>query len=251
MGCTWEQSGCSDDETLKAHQVSVYTFSISKHEVTVAEFERFVQETGYKTEEERDAGSNGGWVRVNGQSKRVKGINWRHNVEGNPYYGKEKEQYPVIRVSWNDAREYCRWLSAETGRTFRLPTEAEWEYAARGGNKSRQTQYAGSNSLDEVAWWKNNSGEVSHPVGLKSANELGLYDLSGNVSEWCSDWYDGTYYASSPGANPLGASSGEQKVIRGGGWFNDPEGCRVSYRFRDAPVERYYDLGFRLVLPSR
>jgi formylglycine-generating enzyme required for sulfatase activity len=149
-------------------------------------------------------------------------------------------------VSWNDVREFIKKLNQKTNGNFRLPTEAEWEYAARGGNKSRGYKYAGSNNIDEVAWYWENSGNKTHPVGTKQANELGLYDMSGNVGEWCSDWYDGYYYSDSLQRNPQGPLSGSARVIRGGSWYNDARICQVAYRFNNSPDGSNGDLGFRL-----
>ncbi|MBQ5925716.1 MAG: SUMF1/EgtB/PvdO family nonheme iron enzyme, partial [Paludibacteraceae bacterium] len=136
-----------------------------------------------------------------------------------------------------------------TGKQFRLPTEAEWEYAARGGNRSRGYKYAGSNNLSDVAWFGDNSGEQTHPVAQKQSNELGLYDMSGNVWEWCNDWFDSNYYSSSPQHNPQGAMSGYCRVLRGGGLCDDARCCQVSYRNFNFPGERdsYYG-GMRLAL---
>ena len=129
---------------------------------------------------------------------------------------------------------------------FRLPTEAEWEYAARGGNKSRGYQYSGSNNLSDVAWYDDNSGKKTHAVGTKQANELGIYDMNGNVFEWCQDWY-GEYNSSSQ-VNPTGANSGSCRVFRGGCWFSDARFCRSSCRNSSSPDRRSYCLGLRLVL---
>ena len=128
---------------------------------------------------------------------------------------------------------------------FRLPTEAEWEFAARGGERSHNFKYAGSDHLDEVAWHDGNSNNQTHPVCRKKSNELGLYDMSGNVWEWCWDWFDS--YPSSPQSNPLGASSGSNRLSRGGSRFNYST-CRVSYRSSSSPDYRPYSLGMRLVL---
>ena len=156
------------------------------------------------------------------------------------------ENLPVECVSWNDCQTFVTKLSSLTGRNFRLPTEAEWEYAARGGNKSHGYKYAGSNDLDIVAWHANNSGRKTHPVGTKQANELGLYDMSGNVWEWCQEWYGD--YSSEPQTNPTGPSSGNLRVYRGGSWAGDAAGWRVSRREFYPPVLTENGLGFRIVL---
>jgi len=127
-----------------------------------------------------------------------------------------------------------------------LPTEAEWEFAARGGNNSRGYKYAGSNTIGDVAWYYGNSSSKTQPVGQKRPNELGLYDMSGNVWEWCSDWYGS--YSSAGQTNPQGPSSGSDRVLRGGSWCILAQNCRVSFRSFSAPDYRYYRIGFRLVL---
>ncbi|MCF0187533.1 MAG: SUMF1/EgtB/PvdO family nonheme iron enzyme, partial [Bacteroidaceae bacterium] len=156
------------------------------------------------------------------------------------------DNLPVERVSWNDCQKFIRKLNYATGKTFRLPTEAEWEFAARGGTNSRGYKYSGGNTLEDVAWYGYNSINQTHPVGNKQANELGLYDMSGNVAEWCSDWYD--YYNSSSQTNPNGPNSGSFRVYRGGSWSYYAGSCRVSCRNNDIPDFSYNNLGFRLVL---
>jgi formylglycine-generating enzyme required for sulfatase activity len=162
---------------------------------------------------------------------------------------------PVERESWNSVQKFIYRLNEMTGKHYRLPTEAEWEYAARGGAYSNGYKYAGSNKADSVAWTDGNSNNRVHPVGKKKPNELGLYDMSGNVFEWCSDWYDEEYYKTSPKHDPTGPETGEKKVMRGGSWFFDRAGIRVSDRDSGNPVFRYGYVGFRLCLsagdPSR
>ena len=155
-------------------------------------------------------------------------------------------QNPVERVSWNDCQNFIKKLNSLTGRTFRLPTEAEWEYAARGGKKSRHYKYSGSDNIDDVAWHDGNSGGSTHAVGTKAANELGIYDLSGNVWEWCSDWYG--FYSAGAQTNPQGPSSDSCRVLRGGSWGNDARGCRVSNRNLSGPGNSNGHSGLRLVL---
>lgn len=169
---------------------------------------------------------------------------WKAVMGTEPSYFKG-ENLPVEQVSWDEAQEFCKRLSEATGRKYTLPTEAQWEYAARGGNKSQHFKYAGSNNINEVAWYKINSNSKTHPVGGKKANELGVYDMSGNVWEWCSDWY--TSYDASNMNNPQGAVNGEERVDRGGCWCDLASNCRVSSRDYDNPDLRYSDLGFRVV----
>ena len=235
--------GCKNcDDEQPVHTVRVRDFYLGKYEVSVREFAQFINETGYKTDAEREGWS---YWRDGDSWKKKNGIYWKHDVKGNLRPSSEYN-HPVIHVSWNDATEYCKWLSKKTGKNFRLPTEAEWEYAASGSNKSRGYTYAGSNDLDEVAWYEFNSGSKTHPVGQKEPNELGLYDMSGNVWEWCNDWYDPDYYKNSPGNNPKGPSSGSYRVLRGGSWGNVRQGCRVANRGRSNPSNQLSGLGFRL-----
>ena len=168
---------------------------------------------------------------------------WTAVMGSNPSYHKGNN-LPVEKVSWVDAQDFIKRLSQLTGCTFSLPTEAEWEYAARGGSKSLGYKYAGSDHIDAVAWYGGNSGSSTHPLAQKAANELGMYDMSGNVWEWCSDWYGG--YSSGTQRNPTGPGSGSGRVLRGGSWFNYAGYCRVSYRYRSNPADRGY-FGFRLV----
>lgn len=168
---------------------------------------------------------------------------WKAIMGGNPSNWKG-DNLPVEKVSWNDVQKFLRKLNAKTSGNFRLPTEAEWEYAARGGSKSRGYKYAGSNNAGGVAWYDGNSGRKTHPVGQKKANELGLYDMSGNVWEWCSDRYGD--YSSSAQTNPKGPNGGSYRVYRGGGWGYDAGLLRVSNRDRGTPGRRVSSLGFRL-----
>ena len=189
---------------------------------------------------------------------------WKEVMGNNPSYFKG-DNSPVEEVSWYDAVEFCNKLSKKEGLTpcysgsgkntkcdfsangYRLPTEAEWEYAALGGNKSRGYKYSGSNTIGEVAWYGNNSGSKTHPVGKKQPNELGIYDMSGNVWEWCWDWHDKNYYSKSPKYNPKGPGSCKYRVLRGGSWDNYDIGCRSSNRISNNPGSSYYNYGFRFL----
>ena len=172
------------------------------------------------------------------------------NSDGKNYwstYGRGYgEHYPAYYISYEDCQSFLTKLNQLTGKTFRLPTEAEWEFAARGGNDSKGYTYAGSNTIGEVAWYNENSSSATHPVAQKKANELGLYDMSGNVSEWCADWY-GEYFFMSQ-TDPTGASSGTNRVLRGGSWSYDATYCRVARRGNLTPTTRGNYSGFRLAL---
>ena len=170
---------------------------------------------------------------------------WRAVMGSNPSKFKG-DNLPVEQVSWNDCQTFINRLNNYTGRNFRLPTEAEWEFAARGGNYSRHYKYSGSNYISDVAWYCDNSGNRTHPVGTKQANELGLYDMSGNVWEWCSDRYGS--YSSYSQSNPTGATSGFGRVERGGNWCGLARYCCSSHRSYYAPGNSFDDLGLRLVL---
>ena len=156
------------------------------------------------------------------------------------------DELPVEWVSWNDCQEFVRELNALTGLNFRLPTEAEWEFACRGGNNSRGYKFSGSNYIDNVAWYEDNSGSKTHPVATKLPNELGIYDMSGNVWEWCNDWYGG--YTSGAQYNPKGPYDGECRVFRGGGQSGLAWVCRSSRRCDLSPVKCLKGLGLRLAL---
>jgi sulfatase modifying factor 1 len=252
--------GESDEQPV--HSVTVSDFYLGKYEVTVAEFKAFVDASGYSTDAEKDGGSTI-WTGLS-WDKRA-GINWRHDAEGK-LRPQSEYNHPVIHVSWNDATEYCKWLSRQSGKTYRLPTEAEWEYAA--GNGSRHTKYSwgngdpsgknGGNVTDEskrpgdgVSWATKFEGYndgywYTAPVGSYNPNDFGLHDMTGNVWEWCSDWYDSDYYKNSPSSNPTGPSSGSSRVLRGGSWADGPQSCRVAYRGDGTPGVRYSGTGFRL-----
>ena len=223
MGATSEQGDDAYNSEKPTHTVTLSSFSIGETEVTQAL-----------------------WQAVMGQKPTSDGSQWSST------YGLGAK-YPAYYVSWNDCQDFISKLNAITGENFRLPTEAEWEYAARGGNKSRGYKYAGSNNIGNVAWYYDNSGALgsnanygAHSVATKQANELGLYDMSGNVWEWCSDWYGD--YSSSSLTNPTGLSSGSYRVIRGGGWGSYAGGCRVSERGNYVPTSRSNTQGLRLAL---
>ena len=170
---------------------------------------------------------------------------WKAVMGNNPSHFKG-DNLPVEWVSWNDCQEFIRKLNALTGQNFRLPTEAEWEFACRGGNNSRGYKYSGSNYIDDVAWYAGNSGIETQPVTAKSPNELGIYDMSGSVLEWCNDWYGG--YRCGAQTNPKGSYDESTRVYRGGSWNSYARGCRSSFRSCAFPSYSYDYLGLRLAL---
>ena len=194
-----------------------------------------------------------------GQSEVTQAL-WQAVMGENPSYFSSRNNYdtnlqrPVECVSWNDCQTFITKLNQLTGRTFRLPTEAEWEFAARGGNQSQGYEYSGSNNLDDVAWYwysipsriSGNAGYGTQTVATKAPNELGLYDMSGNVWEWCQDYWGGIY-SSEAQTNPVGPSTGDTHVYRGGSW-GSYKGCRVSYRVSEKPTFTLFDIGLRLAL---
>ncbi len=218
MGCTSEQSDCDSDEQ-NVRRVTVDGFYIGMLEVTQSQWEKVVGTSIYQ------------------QKSKAGG-------DSTPGTGPD---YPMYYVSWDEAMEFCRLLSNKTGRTYTLPTEAQWEYAARGGNKNEGAKYAGSNMIDAVAWYTDNSGSSTHIVGSKRANALGIYDMSGNVWEWCKDWYTSSYVSYDTN-NPVGPSSGSARVRRGGSRSNSASYCRVADRNYFSPGYRKFNLGFRVVL---
>lgn len=174
---------------------------------------------------------------------------WQDVMGGNPAYNSWYDDLtlPVEQVSWNDVQKFITKLNKATGESYRLPTEAEWEYAARGGAGGGNFEFSGSDDVDNVAWYKNNSDAQSHPVGGKQPNALGVYDMSGNVAEWVADWYDDKYYAVSPRDNPKGPSSAtSSRCFRGGTWLYNPVASRVFRRDMAAPETKNNYLGFRL-----
>ena len=238
------QMGSNDESSDEKpiHRVTLNDFAIGKYEVTFEQFAAFINDKNYKTDADKEGWS---YVWTGSIYEKKNGVNWKCDVAGK-VRPQDEYKHPVIHVSWNDATAYCQWLSSKTNKKYRLPTEAEWEYAARGGNQSKGYKYSGSNTIGDVAWYSANSGSKTHPVGTKGANELGIYDMSGNVWEWCSDWYDENYYKNSAAQNPKGAQSGSLRVLRSGSWNYSDSGCRSSNRLWGEPDYRYYTFGFRL-----
>ena len=213
MGATAEQGSDANNLEKPAHEVTLSSYSIGQTEVSQALWQAVM--------DSNPSYFNGG--------------NYGTNL-----------QRPVEEVSWNDCQTFISKLNQLTGKTFRLPTEAEWEFAARGGKLSQGYKYSGSNTIGDVAWYTSNSSSTTHPVATKAPNELGLYDMSGNVWEWCQDWYGS--YSSDAQTNPVGPSTGSSRVYRGGGWLSETRGCRVSFRNDYAPSNTSNFLGLRLAL---
>jgi formylglycine-generating enzyme required for sulfatase activity len=230
------QMGSNDgeDDEKPIHSVTVNDFYIGKYEVTNAEFAAFLNVKGNQEE----GGTT--WLEIESSNCLIEKSNG--DFKARTRY----ENHPVIYVSWYGAKAYCRWLSETIQQNYRLPTEAEWEYAAKGGNKSNGYKYSGSDNVDEVAWYRGNSNPKIHSIGAKKANELGIYDMSGNVLEWCNDWYDTDYHNSSSN-NPEEVSNGNSRVLRGGSWYHLSNNCRVVSRDYSNPYIRLDDFGFRVV----
>ena len=210
MGGTYEQTGDTYEDEEPTHKVTVDDFYIGKMEVTQAL-----------------------WIAVMGD---------------NPSFFR-KDNCPVECVSWNDCQQFIKKLNQLSGKKFRLPTEAEWEFAARGGVRSREYKYSGSFDVDKVGWCGRDWDNGTCPVGTKAPNELGLYDMSGNIYEWCSDWF-GRYRAEDQ-VNPKGAPSGTSRVLRGGSWFVEPRYARVSNRSGSEPDARFIHIGLRLAMSAQ
>ncbi len=217
LGSTFQmgRNGPYNDER-PIHNVILSNYYIGKYEVTVKEYRKFTTATN------RTFPTAPAW-------------GWNDDA-------------PMVKVSWNDAKDYCMWLDTTTGKTIRLPTEAEWEYAARGGINSQRFIFSGSNTLDHVGWYYLNGNSRTAVIGLKKSNELGIFDMSGNAWEWCSDWQGS--YSSAIQRNPTGPANGNNKIFRGGSWFDyglsDSE-CRVETRYDYTPNSKVDDGGFRIV----
>ena len=241
-------------------------FYLGAHEVTVAQFARFTEETGYRTDAERDAAGGFGIDFTSGLVQQQSGITWRD--PGFPGFV-PGDDHPVVLISWQDAERFCAWLSKREGRTYRLPTEAEWEYAARAG---ASTAYAFGDDPQALAQHANVADaslsralpavdfaedfDDGHaflaPVASYPANAFGLYDMHGNVWEWCSDWFQSDAYVSATAKDPQGPAQGRFRAIRGGGWFNPAAQNRAAQRVYFEPRFRYCLLsGFRVVLETR
>ena len=217
MGATSEQKGNGTEDEYPIHTVTLDSYYIGECEVTQEQWEKIMGTSIFR--QQIKANYNTGYAGI-----------------GN--------DYPMYYINWSEAEAFCYELSRRTGRTYRLPTEAQWEYAARGGIHHENTMYSGSNDIDSVSCRHTSS---TYPVKQKLPNKLGLYDMSGNVWEWCSDWYGEGYYSFSPQHNPTGSDFGVRRILRGGSWTAKVEDCRVSNRARSNPIDRDDNNGFRVV----
>jgi len=221
------------------HRVHVDAFYIGKFEVTNSQFRKFCDDTGRQYPE----------------------AEWSPDGETSLASFKGQAAYPVVGINWEDAIAYCQWLSQQTGKKYRLPTEAEWEKAARGGLEGQNYPW-GNEEFDSGGRFRANTGSESDndrirskdgflntsPIGSFPANGYGLYDVAGNVWEWCADYYDENYYSASPEKNPSGPGNGEKRSLRGGSWFGGPQHMRAAARLWNYPLIRYASTGFRIAM---
>jgi formylglycine-generating enzyme required for sulfatase activity len=251
--------GVGDDNEHPAHDVTLSHYAVGKYPLTVGEFRRFVEATGYKTEAEREGGAD---VWTKGSWSQEEDASWRK-----PYM-EQDDRHPAVCISWNDVEEYCEWLSKATGQSYGLLTEAQWEFACRAGSETTWCFGDDEKELEAYAWFGDRSESGStHAMGGKRPNAWGLYDMHGNVWEWCADWYGEDYYQqfttrtgptegdaavdakgapSSASRDPSGPESGSDRVVRGGSWDDDADDCRSACRSRKDPGDRGSNLGFRL-----
>ena len=258
-----DEKGLDDEKPV--HKVTIAKpFYLGKQEVTVEQFRRFTEATGYVTDAEKGTGFLGafGWSASTKDFQRDAKYSWRNTGFH------QSETHPVVNASWNDAMQFCAWMSTQGGETFRLPTEAEWEYACRAGTT---TSYAHGDDSEELAKVGNVADAAfaaefpelkglikasdgyarTSPAGQFLPNRFGLHDMHGGVWEWCADWYNAEYYAKSPTNDPKGPATGEERVYRGGGWFNCARGCRSASRSGTIPENRNLTLGFRIALTAK
>ncbi len=248
-------------DELPLHKVCITKpMYLGTHEVTIAQFKKFVADAKYKTDAERDG--TGGWG-YNPQKSDFEGRNPIYSWQ-NPGF-KQEDSHPVVNVTWHDANAFCKWLSEKEKQTYRLPTEAEWEYACRAGTTTRFNSGDDAEALTKAgAMYDSNTAKLfpqwqsyavkssdgydfTAPVGSFTSNKFGLYDMHGNVWEWCSDWYGEDYYGKSPTDDPQGPDAGKVRIRRGGSWHTWPLYARAAFRNYNSPQTRYVLVGFRVV----
>ncbi len=266
-----DRSSCGHDTRLKAHEFRheypqhrvriTRPFYLGTYHVTRGQFRRFVDDTGYKTDAEKGKirGADSPWT----PGSEIQGFNFSKKYSWRSAGFEQTDEHPVVNVSWNDAVAFCKWLSRKEGQTYRLPTEAEWEYACRAGTRTRYYSGDDPDTLAKVgnvadatptgrSWvWteliKASDGYVfTSPVGKFKPNAFGLYDMHGNAWQWCADWYGEKYYAQSRRNDPTGPNSGEDRVLRGGSWKASPYVVRVASRWANTPDYGASDTGFRV-----
>jgi formylglycine-generating enzyme required for sulfatase activity len=219
-------------------------FYLGAHEVTVGQFRAFVEKTGYRTDAETDG--KGGSIYDSDLEQNINDskLNWRQPGYPRP----QGDDEPVVQVSWNDARAFCGWLSDREKRLYRLPTEAEWEYACRAGSTTSWASGDSPEDLESLAWTPNSGSPTTHRVGSKAPNAFGLFDMHGNVWEWCLDSYGA--YPHGPVIDPTGPPAGKSRVLRGGAWDRKKiRRTKSAYRHDSKPTARFYTYGFRVCRP--
>lgn len=215
-------------------------FYLGQTSVTVGQFQAFVAAAGYRTEAERDG--RGGFGLVGHAWVQDPKFTWQRDPGWT-----QTSRHPVVNVSWQDAVAFCAWLTQQEGKAYRLPTEAEWEYACRAGTATRWHCGDDPRELDGCAWLRSNSDWRAHPVGEKKLNRFGLADMHGNVRNWCSDWYRSDGYTSGLHIDPTGPESGTYRLVRGSAFHYSPDFARAATRFHDRPAHRHGQIGFRVV----
>jgi len=245
-------SNDGEDNEKPPHEVTLTDFEMSKYEVTNAQFAEFLNDYGQATTKTTSDYPSQTMI-YDSKTTYSGSYNWglvKSGTSWTPVTG--YEDFPIIYVTWYGAYEYCKWLSEKTGKKCSLPTEAQWEYAAGGNSPSggREQKYAGTDDetkLGDYAWYSSNSDSKTHKVGTKTANSLGLYDMSGNVWEWCLDWYSATYYTSAAVTNPVNTTVATYRVLRGGSYYSSANYCYTANRNGDDPYDYDYNYGFRFV----
>ena len=237
MGCLDERDGNCKDRARPIHKVYIADFHLSKYEVTNEEYAFFLN--AYKSAVVKDGPFKG--------QKMIDKHKWGlRETDGKWKPAAGYEKHPVVNVSWYGANAYVNWLSQTTGQNYQLPTEAEWEYAARGGIRGKGYPFAGGEELDAVGFHYKNAKRTNNRVGQKRPNEIGLCDMTGNVREWCRDWYGEDYYTQSPSQNPKGPEDGKFRVVRNGSWSAGDLDLRIAYRNRLQAKEMGFETGFRI-----